>query len=118
MSNIVHTDNSEFFRKIMKTFLAELGHTHEEFARGEDALELIKTGKVDCVITGMELADMHGEEFIKRLAVSRQTIPVFVVTSRDNDDQLKRLKILGVRAIMHKSGNWKNELGVWLANIK
>jgi DNA-binding response OmpR family regulator len=117
MSFIVHTDNSDFFRKLMKIFLNELGHITEGYARGEDALDLLETGKADCVITGLELADMTGEEFIRRLMVSAHTAPVIVVTARDNDIQNARLNALGVRAIILKTGDWKNSLKEQLGNI-
>jgi len=116
MSHIVHADNSEFFRKLMKTFLVELGHESENFARGEDAVSAVKAGRTDWVITGMSLADMGGEEFIKRLAVSEVSAPVIVVTSSDEKTQHTRLNALGVKAIIQKSGDWKTELADHLMN--
>ena len=110
MSRIVHVDNSEFFRKLMKTFLSELGHESMSLARGEDAVSEVKAGSADWVITGMSLADMGGEEFIKRLAVSDRSAPVIVVTSSDEKTQYKRLNALGVKAIIQKSGDWKSDL--------
>ena len=115
MSRIVHVDNSEFFRKLMKTFLSELGHESENFSRGEDAVNKVKAGKADWVITGLSLADMGGEEFIKRLAVSAQLVPVIVVTSSDEEAQHKRLDALGVKAVIQKSGDWKDTLAQQLA---
>ena len=116
MSRIVHVDNSEFFRKLMKAFLSELGHESENFPRGEDIVNRVKAGKADWVITGMTLADMSGEELIKRLAVSAQSIPVIVVTSSDEEAQHKRLDALGVRAVIQKSGDWKDILAQELAD--
>ena len=70
MGRIIHVDNSEFFRKGMKALLSELALESEGFDRGEDALNAIKAGGVSGVIMGLELSDMSGEEFIKRLTVS------------------------------------------------
>ena len=116
MSRIVHADNSEFFRKLMKTFLMELGHESESFARGEAVVDEVKEVNIDIVITGMSLADMSGEELIKRLAVSAQALPVIVVTSSDEVKQHKRLEALGVKAVIQKSGDWKSELAQQLAD--
>ncbi|MCL1837095.1 MAG: response regulator [Treponema sp.] len=110
MSHIVHVDNSEFFRKLMKTFLSELGHESESFAKGEEAIAAVKAGRAEWVISGMSLADMSGEEFIKRLMVSDKSAPVIVVTSADDETQLKRIKALGVKAAMQKSADWKSDL--------
>ena len=118
MGNIVHADNSEFFRKMMRTFLVELGHETEGFARGEDALDVVMSGQVDYVITGLQLADMHGEEFIKQLFVSTQ-VPIIVVTATatENEAQTRRLDDLGVKAIIRKTSSWKDDLGGHLADI-
>ena len=110
MKHIIHVDNSEFFRKLMKTFLTEIGLDSESFERGVDAMEAVKAGKANCIITGLSLADMSGEEFVKLLTVSNQAVAVIVVTSSDDDAQDTRLKALKVRAIIRKSGDWKEEL--------
>ena len=117
MGRIVHADNSEFFRKLMKTFLSELGHDAGSFAGGKDAAASVKAGKADCVITGLQLADMSGEEFIKRLAGVPQKVPVVVVTSSNDEVQHKRLGALGVKAVIQKSGDWKGELSNHLSNM-
>jgi two-component system cell cycle response regulator len=110
MAKIIHVDNSEFFRKLMKTFLSELGLESESFDRGNDALNAVSTGEVSFVITGLALADMSGEELIKRIVASPRPVPVIAVTSNDESSQAKRLSALGVKANILKSGNWKDEL--------
>lgn len=110
MSYIVHADNSSFFRKLMKTFLVELGLEFASFERGHDVIHEISAGAVDCVITGLELADMSGEELVKRLVAASFQTPVIVVTSNEEAAQANRLAGLGVRKIILKSGNWKEEL--------
>jgi len=117
VSRVIHTDNSDFFRKLMRAFLVELGHETKGLTKGEEALSIVKEGKADCVITGMELADMGGEEYVKRLLGVPHAVPVIVVTSQDNAAQKKRLGALGVRAIIQKSGDWKSELSQQLADI-
>ena len=114
MKHIIHIDNSEFFRKQVKTFLSEKGLESESFARGEDAMKAVNAGEVNCAITGLSLADMSGEELIKRLAVSPKTVVKIVVTSSTDEAQYKRLEALGVKAIIQKSGDWKAELGKFL----
>jgi two-component system cell cycle response regulator len=110
MKHIIHVDNSDFFRKLMKTFLSEQGLISESFERGNDVIAAVKAGKVNCVITGLELADMSGEEFIKRLTVSGRAVPVIVVTSTKDAAKARRLGSLGVKAVIDKAGNWQEEL--------
>ena len=108
--NVIHVDNSGFFRKVMKVFLSELGVDSENFECGEDVLDAIGTRKVSCVITGLELADMSGEELIKQLLFSGHSMTIIAVTSSANDERAQRLAELGVKATIQKGGNWKEKL--------
>jgi len=112
VKHIIHADNSEFFRKLMRTFLSENGLESESFETGQEAVDAVAGGKASFVITGLSLADMNGEEFLKRLMVLPKKIPVIVVTSNEESEgQHKRLEALGVKKVILKSDDWKAELG-------
>jgi DNA-binding response OmpR family regulator len=106
----VHVDNSKFFRKVMKTFLGELGVESESFERGEEVLDEVGTRKVSCVITGLELPDMNGEELIRQLLFSGHSMTIIAVTSSDDEDRIRSLDMLGVKATIQKGGDWKEKL--------
>jgi len=108
--NVIHVDNSGFFRKVMKVFLAELGVNCESFENGEDVLESIGNHKVSCVITGLELPDMSGENLIYQLLYSGHSMTIIAVTSSTNDERAQKLAALGVKATIQKGGNWKDKL--------
>ena len=110
MKHVIHADNSEFFRKLMKTFMSEKGLECESFEKGEEAVAAVADGKASFVITGLSLADMGGEEFLKRLMTLPQKTPIIVVTSSDESIKHKRLEALGVKSIILKSEDWKKEL--------
>ena len=111
MKHVIHVDNSEFFRKLMKSFLSEKGLEYEGFERGEDAVTAVADGRAEFVITGLELSDMSGEEFLKRLITLPHKTPVIAVTSSDVAAKHKRIEALGIRAIIMKTDDWKTELG-------
>ena len=110
MKHIIHADNSEFFRKLMKSFMSEKGLECESFGKGEDAVDAVAEGKASFVITGLSLADMSGEEFLKRLITLPHKTPVIVLTSSDEAAKHKRLEALGVKTIILKTDDWKTEL--------
>ena len=110
MKHVIHVDNSEFFRKLMKSFLTEKGLECESFEKGEDAVNAVAGGRASFVITGLELPDMSGEGFLKRLMTLPKKTPVIVVTSSDETEKHKRIEALGVKAIILKSDDWKTEL--------
>ena len=107
---VIHADNSSFFRKVLKIFLAELGVDSDGFDNGDDVLNEIGNRKVSCVITGLELADMTGEELIRQLQFSGHSMTIIAVTSSGNEDRMKTLDELGVKATIQKGGNWKDKL--------
>jgi FixJ family two-component response regulator len=108
--HVIHVDNSGFFRKVMKVFLAELGVNSEDFERGEDVLDVVGTRKVSCVITGLELPDMNGEELIRQLLFSGHSMTIIAVTSSGDEERINRLEGMGVKATIQKGGNWKDKL--------
>ena len=110
MGYFIHVDNSEFFRKQMKIYLSELGHETESFSRGDDAIKAVQAREVSCVITGLELSDMKGEELIRQLLASNDLLPIITVTGSKEEDRIKRINDLGVRAIVRKTGDWKETL--------
>ena len=110
MKHIIHVDNSDFFRKLMKSFLSEKGLECEGFEKGEDAVNAVSNGQASFVITGLELPDMSGEELLKRLITLPNKTPVIVVTSNDVTSKENHYKSLGVRDIIMKSDDWKAEL--------
>jgi FixJ family two-component response regulator len=108
--NVIHVDNSGFFRKVMKAFFSELGIQSESFDKGEDVLDMVEAGKVSCVITGLELVDMSGEDLIRQLSFTGHPMTIIAVTASENDERIARLEFLGVKATIQKGGNWKEKL--------
>jgi len=94
----------------MKVFLAELGIESDSYARGEDVLDLVAAGNVSCVITGLELLDMSGEELVKRLFFAPEPVSIIVVTANSNEVRNRYLETMGVMAIVQKTGTWKEDL--------
>lgn len=110
MSQVVHIDNSEFFRKMMKIFLSELGYESESYEKGRDAIYSLQNKRVACIITEVELPDMSGEELIKQLKIHSQPMSIVALTSITETEKIKHLEALGVLAVVQKSDNWKEQL--------
>jgi FixJ family two-component response regulator len=110
MSSVIHVDNSRFFRKVMKTFLSELGLESTDYERGEDALDAVFSGRISCMITGLELPDMSGEELIRRVSTSSPNMTIIAVTGSGDEDRIYRLNGMGVKGIIQKGGDWKEKV--------
>lgn len=111
MSQVIHVDNSQFFRKIMKAYLAELGFESGSYDSGCEALSAVRAGgDVSCVITGLEFHDMKGEDFISSLVALDKPLSIIVFSSNTDEYRNNYLESLGVLGIVQKTSNWKEEL--------
>ena len=117
MKKIIHVDNSDFFRKQMKTFLESEGFAVEGFDNAQEANFSIGAGSGDMVITGLTFADIEGEEFVGKIVESFSG-PVIVVSSSVDSNLEARLLALGAKAAINKSGPWKDVIKSHLSALK
>jgi two-component system cell cycle response regulator len=117
MKNIIHVDNSEFFRKQMRVFLEEEGFEVEGFDSAHEANLTIGAGSADLVVMGLTFTDIDGNDFAKRI-VETFTGPVIVVSSSLTEEKAKELKALGIVGLFDKSGPWKDGIKPHLAALK
>ena len=117
MKRIIHVDNSEFFRKLMKTFLEAEGFEVESFESAQEAGFAIGAGSGDMVIMGLTFSEMEGEEFLSKTALSFSG-PIIVVSSSMNSNRVEELVELGARATLDKTGPWKKDLKPYLSALK
>ncbi len=104
MKKILHLDNSPFIRKIIKNIAIEKGLQFAESDCASEAMEILKAQEIDLIITGLELADTRGEDFITSLKKSSfSSIPVIAVTSDNSLESREELFDLGVVDYILKS---------------
>ncbi|MCL2070472.1 MAG: response regulator [Treponema sp.] len=115
MKKVIHVDNSEFFRKQVVSFLSSEKIEVESFDSAQDAGMVIAGGGADMVIMGLTFADIEGEEFLSK-AVEAFAGPVIVLSS--SVGEAKKLTALGAKAVIDKSGSWKEELKPHLSELK
>ena len=117
MKTIIHVDNSEFFRKLMRGFLEKEGFEVESFDSAQEANFSIGAGSGDMVITALAFSEIEGMEFVQRIMESFSG-PVIVVSSSVNKALEEKLIDLGVQAALSKSGAWQGKLKSHLAALK
>ncbi|GHU21017.1 hypothetical protein FACS1894164_00230 [Spirochaetia bacterium] len=111
MGRVIHVDNSGFFRRLFRHFLATRDIDSEDFDRGSQAFESIGRGGVPLIITGMFLVDMTGLDLIKQLTASPyRNIPIITLSSNTAPDMQQALHDLGVTAQLSKYGPWREEV--------
>ena len=117
MKNIIHVDNSEFFRKQMRIFLEENGFVVEGFDSAQEANLTIGAGSADMVIMGLTFTDTDGYDFAKRV-VESFTGPVVVVSASLTKEKANRLKEMGILAAFDKAASWKEGIAPHLSALK
>jgi two-component system cell cycle response regulator len=116
LKTVIHIDNSEFFRKVMKNFLAKEGFETEGFDNPEDAIMAVSGGQASMVISGLALAGMEAGEFIRRIR-ENYAGPVVVISSSLDPRTASSLMALGVKSALDKSAPWQEPLRAELAAL-
>ena len=117
MKKIIHVDNSEFFRKMMGSFLEAEGFEVEGFESAQEANLSIGAGNADMVIMGLAFSGIEGEDFLRKTTEAFSG-PVIIVSSSAEGERIETLIDLGAKAVISKAGPWKEKLGSHLAALK
>ena len=97
MEKILQLESGELFRKIVRKIIEPRGYEVIATNNSIEAFSILKENRISLIITGNELNDMSGEDFIKLLNTrSYLNIPVIVLTSTDSLELRTRLFSLGI----------------------
>jgi two-component system, chemotaxis family, chemotaxis protein CheY len=92
-----------FVRRVMLLSGFELSVCHEA-ANGQEALDLLGREWVDAILTDINMPEVDGEEFLRRLALDDvfRSIPVLVISTDATRNRIERLLSLGARGYITK----------------
>ena len=110
IKKVIHVDNSDFFKKLVKTQLTELGYISENTDSGQETIDYIKNGTAEVVIMGMSLKDMEGEALLKEILLLPNKLPVIILTSNNDPAEKEKFLKMGFSAYISKSENWQEQL--------
>jgi len=101
--NILIVDDDPDIRNVLKELLSmEKNLSIDTAENGLDALEKIKNGKYDLVITDIKMPVMDGIEFLKELRKSFSDMPVVVMSAYAEFDSLVEALHLGAMNFIKK----------------
>jgi two-component system chemotaxis response regulator CheY len=92
-----------FVRRVMLLSGFELSVCYEA-ANGQEALDLLGQEWVDAILTDINMPEVDGEEFLRRLALDDvfRSIPVLVISTDATRNRIERLLSLGARGYITK----------------
>ncbi len=103
-SRILVVDDSSMMRKALKTILAPLKVNVTEANDGQVGLDLVSDNRFDLIVTDVNMPNMNGVDFCRRLKSDPSTrgIPVVMVSSFDSDADIDKGFQVGAAAYISK----------------
>jgi two-component system, chemotaxis family, chemotaxis protein CheY len=98
-------DDFSTMRRIIKNFLNELGYANvQEADDGNTALPILKTGKIDFLITDWNMPGMPGLDLLKavRADPALAKLPVLLLTAEAKREQIVEAAQAGVNGYVIK----------------
>ena len=105
--NVLIVDDSGAMRKVIKKTIKISGFDVDNFyeaGNGKEALEVLKDNWVDVVLTDINMPEMDGITFLKRLREDEtlQGLPVIVISTEKRDKRVKNAISSGARGYVKK----------------
>lgn len=104
--HILLVDDSVTTRTLERSILEAAGYEVMTASDGEEALKTLASGKIDLVVSDIDMPRMDGFALIQAMRASQQfqNLPVVLVTARENEGDKQRGLEVGADAYIFKSG--------------
>ena len=106
----VHTlivDDSSVMRKIVERALRQAGIDEmvvHEAGNGVEALEQLRAGQVDLILTDINMPAMDGLELVRQIKAQNLApgVPVVVITTESSEEHVRQAIAAGARGYIRK----------------
>jgi two-component system KDP operon response regulator KdpE len=78
-------DDEPPIRKLLRVGLSAHGYQTLEASNGKTALELLREQPLDLIILDLGLPDMQGHELLRTMRARNDSVPIVVLSSRDDE---------------------------------
>ncbi len=97
MGKVLQLESGKLFKSYVKLIIEPRGFKHYPADCISEAFKILKDNEIDIIITGNQLKDGTGEDFLKKLnSTGFSSIPVIILTSSDSLKLRTRLFSLGI----------------------
>jgi two-component system chemotaxis response regulator CheY len=106
--SVLVVDDSATFRQLLCMSLARLEGVSQasitEAVDGEDALNKVKVGNFDLVLTDIRMPNMDGLEFVRRVRndLNRKDLPIIIISTKGADEDIELGLSLGASGYLSK----------------
>ena len=84
---ILVVDDETAIRRALKPPLVELGFQVAEAARGEEALQMMRTTTFDAILLDVNMPGIGGVETLRRIRATTSRTPILMLTVRDKEEE-------------------------------
>ncbi|HEY4789366.1 MAG TPA: ATP-binding protein [Bacteroidales bacterium] len=120
--NVLLVDDEEYNRKLMQAILKKWNVNATEAVNGLDAIELIKSQRIDLVLMDSRMPVLDGVKattFIRNnLDYSRANIPIIIVSAAVYEADMERYRSSGANEVLEKPFTEQNLLKTILSVLK
>jgi len=100
-------DDSSVMRKIVERSLRQAGLDPlvvHEAGSGTEGLEVLKTQKVDLILSDINMPLMDGLEFLRQIRVQNLApgVPVVMITTESSEEHVKQAILAGAQGYIRK----------------
>ncbi|MBN1432322.1 MAG: PAS domain S-box protein [Methanomicrobiaceae archaeon] len=106
MFSVIYTDDESSLLEVGKIFLERSGLLKVETAlSAKEAIELLKTKEIDCVVSDYMMPEMDGIAFLKHLRAENNQIPFILFTGRGREEIAIEALNAGADYYLQKGGD-------------
>lgn len=109
---ILIVDDSSSMRQVINTVLKEEGYEPLQASSGDAGLALLRSKKVDLVLSDWNMPGMNGAEFVRAIRENDKTTPVIMVTAETERSVVMEMMKIGVNGYLIKPFKPESLLGV------
>ena len=100
-------DDSSVMRKIVERSLRQAGLDPllvREAGTGLEGLEVLRTDRVDLILTDINMPSMDGLEFVRQITAQNLApgVPVVMITTESSEEHVKQAIVAGARGYIRK----------------
>lgn len=96
MARVLVVDDDEKLNRILRAYLREAGYDAESATDGGKALEKLRDGKFDIVVSDLMMPNVDGFALASAVREADATVPILLITARDDMPAKQRGFRIGV----------------------
>ena len=104
--SLLYVDDEEILRKVTKEYIEHLGHIRVDTAASvSDALDKLKTGTYDAIISDYQMPEIDGINFLKIVRQQQRDMPFILFSGKSREEVIIEALNCGADFFVQKGGN-------------